>query len=77
MKKNHPTIQFLTYLFLLVGLANLMMMLDTMLSDQSSNFELLDQRRTKMEMSLFYALNAIFLIYLGIDQMMKIKLKNK
>ena len=69
--------KLLMYLFLIVGFGNMLMLIDTLLTDTGHSFTLFSLPTNKLINSLFYAFIAGFLLYMGIDQMKKIKQKNE
>lgn len=71
MKKKN--LQLWLYLFLLVGIGNLLMMIDTLLSDPDQTFSLFSVRTSKTINVVFYALISCFLIFVGIHQNKQLK----
>ena len=66
MKQGNMNFEkFLVYLFLFVGIGNLLMMIDILLTDQSEAYHLFSYSTSKEINTAFYALISIFLIYAG------------
>ena len=56
------------YLFLLVGMGNLIMMIDTILSEPDQNFSVFSIHTGKWINVAYYGAIALFLIYLGFNE---------
>jgi hypothetical protein len=68
--------KFLVYLFLFAGSGNLLMMIDTLFSDQGQAYNLFSFSSSKWINLAFYGAVALFLIYAGIVQQKKINNKH-
>ena len=69
--------EFLVYLFLFVGIGNLLMMIDTLLTDKDEAYHLFSYTTSKAFNASFYALVTVFLIYAGMLQHRKNTKKNE
>ena len=68
--------KFLVYLFLFAGSGNLLMMIDTLFSDQGQTYNLFSFSSSKGINLAFYGSVSLFLIYAGIVQQKKNNKKN-
>ena len=68
--------KFLVYLFLFAGSGNLLMMIDTLFTDQNQAYYLFSMSTSKGINMAFYGFVSLFLIYAGIIQQKKINHKN-
>jgi len=75
MKNN----MFLTYLFLMVGLMNIISLLDILFSERNISYTIFSFPTSKEINIAFYAILSILLFYAGIGQYRRIneKLKNQ
>lgn len=69
--------KFLVYLFLFAGSGNLLMLIDTLFSDQNQAYVLFSMSTTKGINLVFYGLASLLLIYAGIVQQKKINTKHE
>lgn len=67
----------LSFLFLMVGIGNFLMMVDVLLSDAGQAFTLFSLPTSKGVNVAFYALISCFLIYTGIQQNRRLNNQNK
>lgn len=71
MKKKN--VKLLSFMFLLVGTGNFLMLVDILLSDSEQSYSLLSVPTNKGINVAFYALMSCFLIFAGIYQNRKLK----
>ncbi len=70
-------LQIWSFLFLLVGIGNLLMLIDILLSDGEDSYSLLSITTSKAINATFYALMSCFLIYAGIYQHRRLNNRKK
>jgi len=75
MKKK--TLKVLSFLFLLVGIGNFLMMIDILLSDADQSYSIFSIPSNKGVNAAFYALISCFLIFTGIHQNRKLNHQKK
>jgi hypothetical protein len=68
--------KYLAYLFLAVGLLNVISLLDTILSDPNISFTIFSIPTSKTINIVFYAILSLILIYAGIGEYKKILNQN-
>lgn len=67
----------LSFLFLMVGIGNFLMMVDVLLSDADQSYSIFSIPTSKGVNAAFYALISCFLIYTGIQQNRKLNNQKK
>lgn len=74
---RNKTLKVWSFLFLLVGIGNFLMMIDILLSDGEQAYSILSVSTSKGISVVFYAIVSCFLIFAGIYQNRKLnKQKN-
>jgi len=70
---SNKNLKLWVFLFLLVGIGNLLMMIDTLLTDGDQIYSIFSIQTNKAINVAFYALISCFLIYAGIHQNKRLK----